>query len=58
MKKRYMSSLMAIVAVTALTANVAIAHEGGKAGAGRTTRTRQYQDQCSQQAGFHNAISI
>jgi OOP family OmpA-OmpF porin len=34
MKKRYMSSLMAIVAVTALTANVAIAHEGGKAGAG------------------------
>jgi OOP family OmpA-OmpF porin len=34
MKKRYMSSLMAIVAATALTANVAIAHEGGKAGSG------------------------
>jgi OOP family OmpA-OmpF porin len=34
MKKWYMSSLMAIVAATALTANVAIAHEGGKAGAG------------------------
>ena len=34
MKKRYMSSLMAIVAATALTANVAIAHEGGVAGAG------------------------
>ncbi len=34
MKKRYMSSLMAIVAATALTANVAIAHEGGVAGEG------------------------
>ena len=34
MKKRYMSSLMAIVAATALTANVAIAHEGGVAGSG------------------------
>ena len=34
MKKRYMSSLMAIVAATALSANVAIAHEGGVAGEG------------------------
>ena len=34
MKKRYMSSLMAIVAATALSANVAIAHEGGTVGAG------------------------
>ena len=34
MKNIHITSLMAIIAATALTANVAIAHEGGKVGEG------------------------
>ena len=51
MKKRYMSSLMAIVAATALSANVAIAHEGGVAGEGLERQAAGHAQQRQRQGG-------